>query len=545
MMRNRAFTIVVLLSAACVGTARLEGPVRAAGDGGAPRADASVNDAGSHDAGWQDAGLITCDPGIPAWFPGEGPRTPSISLDGAAAAKRRALERRRLRLLEALLPGSEWATLRVEQADITCGRVEWRRLVDIGRGIFEHVFTTREGLGNGLAGLDTSVGTRPAPNFRRFQYAEFGGPETVTCTSCHWKGGEHGAGDRTDNSYLLGDGDAWSTHDERNPPALLGLGWVQIAAQEMNGELAAIRDLAIAEARRDNAFKSVSLVAKGISFGELLVAPDGSVDAAGVVGVDKDLVIKPFGWKGVWPNIRRFAEGSLQFHFGIQSETLVEEHKQHPIPERVGNGPNPDDPDNDGVVRELTQGQLSALEAYLATLEVGVTEVPQASEWAQAWIAGEALFSSIGCATCHVPYLEVDSSTYRITPETGGHPDVVIDLAQQSAEPRPQRDPITGRYRVYFYSDFRRHDMGDEMRGPNIERGVGRTTYLTRRLWGLSRSSPYLYDGRAATFDEAIAAHGGEAAGARDAFQSLESAQQGQLRMFLLSLTRARDAIVR
>ena len=62
--------------------------------------------------------------------------------------------------------------------------------------------------------------------------------------------------------------------------------------------------------------------------------------------------------------------------------------------------------------------------------------------------------------------------------------------------------------------------------------------WLTRPLWGLAETAPYLHDGSAATIPEAIVAHGGEAEDARDAFVALTPDEQADLHVFLLSLTR-------
>jgi CxxC motif-containing protein (DUF1111 family) len=62
--------------------------------------------------------------------------------------------------------------------------------------------------------------------------------------------------------------------------------------------------------------------------------------------------------------------------------------------------------------------------------------------------------------------------------------------------------------------------------------------FLTRPLWGLAETPPYLHDGRAATIPTAILAHGGEAQPARDAFAALSPDDQASLHVFLLSLTR-------
>jgi CxxC motif-containing protein (DUF1111 family) len=60
--------------------------------------------------------------------------------------------------------------------------------------------------------------------------------------------------------------------------------------------------------------------------------------------------------------------------------------------------------------------------------------------------------------------------------------------------------------------------------------------WRTAPLWGVADSAPYLHDGRAATLEEAIAAHGGEAAGAARRFQELSQPLRTALITFLKTL---------
>ena len=58
----------------------------------------------------------------------------------------------------------------------------------------------------------------------------------------------------------------------------------------------------------------------------------------------------------------------------------------------------------------------------------------------------------------------------------------------------------------------------------------------TAPLWGLRASAPYLHDGRAATVDDAIKAHDGEAKAARDRYMKLNEQQVQQLLDYLMSI---------
>jgi CxxC motif-containing protein (DUF1111 family) len=60
--------------------------------------------------------------------------------------------------------------------------------------------------------------------------------------------------------------------------------------------------------------------------------------------------------------------------------------------------------------------------------------------------------------------------------------------------------------------------------------------FRTPALWGLRLRRPLLHDGTAATIEDAIAAHGNEAASARSRFRAASADQRAALLGFLKSL---------
>jgi CxxC motif-containing protein (DUF1111 family) len=60
--------------------------------------------------------------------------------------------------------------------------------------------------------------------------------------------------------------------------------------------------------------------------------------------------------------------------------------------------------------------------------------------------------------------------------------------------------------------------------------------FRTAPLWGLRASAPFLHDGRARTVDQAIRAHEGQGATARDRYTALSAAERLQLLAFLNTL---------
>jgi CxxC motif-containing protein (DUF1111 family) len=119
-----------------------------------------------------------------------------------------------------------------------------------------------------------------------------------------------------------------------------------------------------------------------------------------------------------------------------------------------------------------------------------------------------------------------------------------IDLSKAMHRPAIAYDPSVDGYPVWLFSDLKRHDMGKINAARHVQRGVAIEQYLTPRLWGVADSAPYLHDGRAPSFDYAIAGHDGEGAAARAAYAALGNEEKGALRVYLMSLRRAPQVIV-
>jgi CxxC motif-containing protein (DUF1111 family) len=122
-------------------------------------------------------------------------------------------------------------------------------------------------------------------------------------------------------------------------------------------------------------------------------------------------------------------------------------------------------------------------------------------------IAGEAVFSRIGCDSCHVATLQTGANA----------------------------NPALNRVTYHPYSDFLLHDMGPLGDGI-IQDGAGAREMRTAPLWGLRGTARFLHDGRATTMEAAIEAHDGQALPAATKFMALSATERSQLILFLRSL---------
>ena len=158
---------------------------------------------------------------------------------------------------------------------------------------------------------------------------------------------------------------------------------------------------------------------------------------------------------------------------------------------------------------ELPAASVRSVVAYLRMLAAPAPGAPTAARE-----RGRVVFGEAGCVSCHVPSLRTGPST-------------IAALANRDA---------------HLYSDLLLHDMGDGLADNRPDGQADGREWRTAPLWGmrimrqfLNGQAFLLHDGRARTVADAIAAHGGEAAAARDAFLALPAADRAALIEFVES----------
>jgi CxxC motif-containing protein (DUF1111 family) len=133
-------------------------------------------------------------------------------------------------------------------------------------------------------------------------------------------------------------------------------------------------------------------------------------------------------------------------------------------------------------------------------------------------IAGQGLFNSVGCVTCHVSSLTTQPAG---TVLNGGTYTVPAALGNKVFHP---------------YGDFLLHDVGTGDGIVQVGPADTANKLRTAPLWGLRIKSRFMHDNASTTLSDAIQRHAGEAQGVIASFNSLTAAQQQQLITFLNSL---------
>jgi len=201
-----------------------------------------------------------------------------------------------------------------------------------------------------------------------------------------------------------------------------------------------------------------------------------------------------FGWKAQVATVHQFAGDAYLNELGVTNPSFPHENlpQGQPIPTGCDTVADPED-NGSGVTA------FANFMRYLAP-------VPRRSGNDQVVQSGEQLFNQVGCAKCHVP-----------TMMTG--PNSVAALSNKP---------------VNLFSDLLLHDVGT---GDGIEQGQAKgNDFRTAPLWGLSRRTRYMHDGRSNTIEKAILRHGGEAQSAVSLLAGLTQSEYDALLSFLGSL---------
>lgn len=225
---------------------------------------------------------------------------------------------------------------------------------------------------------------------------------------------------------------------------------------------------------------------------------------------EQRVMLGRFGWKGGAPTIRDQAAMAAAGDIGLSNPL---------VPQAAGDctaaqaacleAPNGNSERQGGF--ELGPELLDLVTFYSQNLAVPARRDAQAA----AVLKGKALFYDAGCAACHRPSFTTGTA--------------------------PGQPHLSGQ-RIWPYSDFLLHDMGEGLADGRPEGDADGREWRTTPLWGLGLTETVsghtflLHDGRARNVEEAILWHGGEAQAARDAYAALAPEERAALLRFVNSL---------
>jgi len=422
----------------------------------------------------------------------------------------------------------------IDYEKIFNGEIAIDELIRSGEVLFNAKFSKKDGAGRPSATGDS----KPTPRDSKLDIGltRISGPDAMACASCHINPRVGGSGDFAANVFVGAHfmaSPSTSTDNaitnERNTTGLFGSGVVEALAKEISIELRDKRNRAINKSKEINNTVEVNLTSKGIYFGKITVHPNGVIDFTDLDGIDYDLVLRPFGVKGIAASIREFTIAALNQHHGIQA---IERFGW----ERTGMS----DFDSDGVENEMSIGNLTALELFQANLPMPYRKHSMDVELRTREVNGEILFSKVGCNSCHKSRLVLENSMINFPNEFNRPGNLKPAHINQGIELNLSHNN-ENKILVEVYTDFKRHNLCDDeinhFCNEKIKQdNVNTKLFLTSKLWDLSTSAPYGHRGDLLTISEAILAHGGEARLQRDQFLSISEKEKEDLVLFLLTL---------
>ncbi|MFC5069324.1 di-heme oxidoredictase family protein [Flaviflagellibacter deserti] len=210
-----------------------------------------------------------------------------------------------------------------------------------------------------------------------------------------------------------------------------------------------------------------------------------------IVGPDGKQHVGRFGLKASGATLTHQIETAFSMDIGLSTDGMPKVEGDCPQ-KACRNAPN----GSEAGQPEIRHDLVAMLADYLANVPPPPAPVADPE--------GERLFAATGCASCHVPSMP------------------------------------TAKGQARAFTDLLLHDLGAGLDGGATEPGVAATEWRTAPLWGVSRAlaahAGLLHDGRAATVADAVALHGGEAAGALARFDALNDEDRNRLLAYVEGL---------
>ena len=243
-----------------------------------------------------------------------------------------------------------------------------------------------------------------------------------------------------------------------------------------------------------------------------------------------DGTITRFGWKAQNKSLHIFAGEAYNVEMGISNLLFTQDR---PLPGEDGSGNSgltglpanclnlsgsgyPEDSSNPASSGAAVLDDVSAFANFMRTLApppTGSVVLNGNTVSASSISNGAALFSSIGCATCH----NTSPGSTQKSNITGGLSNAPVNA----------------------FSDIEIHHMGTGLADNVSQGGAGGDQLRTAPLWGLGQRIFLLHDGRTTSLLRAIndhASNGSEANTVEQNFDNLSTSQQQDLLNFLRSL---------
>jgi CxxC motif-containing protein (DUF1111 family) len=226
-----------------------------------------------------------------------------------------------------------------------------------------------------------------------------------------------------------------------------------------------------------------------------------------------------FGWKANTPSVRVQSLGALRGDMGITNplfpnESIAGTALHEAYLTRTG---FIDTGADENGAPEVGSEFSDAVVFYVETLAVPARRNVTDTNVRE----GARLFEQLKCTTCHVATFVTKTSG-----DIGG-------LAMSESLKGQQ---------IYPFTDLLLHDMGEGLADGRADFLANGNEWRTRPLWGIGLTQTvnpqagFLHDGRAATLEEAVLWHGGEAQKSQTAFMNLSRTEREQVVAFLMSL---------
>ncbi len=242
---------------------------------------------------------------------------------------------------------------------------------------------------------------------------------------------------------------------------------------------------------------------------------------AGKVARLPDDTFGKFGWRGQKSSLEEFTVQACAVELGLGTASQIENE----LPSSLETSEETLQPSGN----DMTQNEMVDMVEFIRQLPPPYENLPTDPKQLEIVERGEAVFTRLNCATCHVKKVGDVDGVYSdfLMHDMGQELADVSGVITQSTRTKSPTQSIGG----YFGPSTAITSNGEKTFA------VGNDSFWqTPPLWGIADSAPYMHDGRARDYHEAILLHAGEAIESRNAYQRLPAKYQRYLNAYLETL---------
>ncbi len=214
-----------------------------------------------------------------------------------------------------------------------------------------------------------------------------------------------------------------------------------------------------------------------------------------------------FGWRGQKASVEEFTVEACAVELGLKTQDSFASELPNSL--KLPEGYKP------GFADDMSNEQVDDMVAFVRDLPPPLEQLPDTESGLEGYMRGKKIFAKLNCGACHVK---------KVGDVDGVYSDFLMhDMGPVLADAAGviRRQEIVERFGGGSIGGYFGPSTPSRSKSRTVFNVGNDRFWQTPPLWGIRDTAPYLHDGSAKDYHQAIALHGGEASDSIKAYKRL------------------------